>query len=81
MSSDRSDLLTAALRLSPEERALLAQEILESTRVGEFETDAIARAWAEEIQARLDDIRAGMELRSWDDLESELLEAEKAHAP
>ena len=81
MSSDRSGLLTAALRLSTEERALLAHEILESTQVGEFESDAIARAWAEEIKARISDLHLGIELHTWDDLESELLEAEKAYAP
>lgn len=80
MASSRSELLTAALQLSPEERAVLAQEILDSTRSGDFETDVIAQAWAEEIHARLGDIDAGIELRTWDDLNAELVEAEEAHA-
>jgi putative addiction module component (TIGR02574 family) len=54
---DPKALLTEALRLSPEERAALAGELIQSL---ETEVDADAEAgWAAEIRARLERIDGG----------------------
>jgi putative addiction module component (TIGR02574 family) len=54
---DAKQLLVEALRLSDEERAALAGELIQSLE-GEVDADAEA-AWAAEIRARLDRIDAG----------------------
>ena len=54
---DAKQLLTAALRLSDEERAALAGELTQSLD-REVDSDAEA-AWSEEIRARLDRLDAG----------------------
>lgn len=54
---DSTQLLTEALRLSTEERAALAGELIQSL---ETEVDADAEAaWSAEIRARLDRVDAG----------------------
>lgn len=54
---DPTLLLTEALRLSPEERAALAGELIQSL---ETEVDADAEAaWAAEIRSRLAQLDAG----------------------
>jgi putative addiction module component (TIGR02574 family) len=54
---DAKALLTEALRLSPEERAALAGELIQSLDT-EVDVDAEA-AWAAEIQARVERLDAG----------------------
>jgi putative addiction module component (TIGR02574 family) len=54
---DAKQLLVEALRLSDEERAALAGELIQSLE-GEVDADAEA-AWSAEIRARLDRIEAG----------------------
>ena len=54
---DSKQLLVEALRLSEEERAALAGELLESLDT-EVDPDAEA-AWAAEIRARLTEIESG----------------------
>src|SRR5437867_11757908 len=54
---DAKQLLVEALRLSDEERAALAGELIQSLE-GEVDADAEA-AWAAEIRARLDRVEAG----------------------
>jgi len=80
MTLKRSDLLSEALQLPAEERALLAQQLLDSVRDRDFESDEIAQAWADEIRSRIEDLRSGIQLVSWDDLHAELVAIEQAHA-
>jgi putative addiction module component (TIGR02574 family) len=54
---DAKQLLTEALRLSDEERAALAGELIQSLE-REIDPDAEA-AWSEEIRARLERLDAG----------------------
>ena len=54
---DAKQLLVEALRLSDEERAALAGELIQSLE-GEVDADAEA-AWSAEIRARLDRVDAG----------------------
>jgi putative addiction module component (TIGR02574 family) len=54
---DARQLLTEALRLSDEERAALAGELIQSLEK-EVDSDAEA-AWAAEIRARLEQVDAG----------------------
>jgi len=56
--SDLEEVLVAALRLSPEERATLAAELIQS--LDEQVTEDVESAWAEEIQQRLVDVDAGV---------------------
>jgi putative addiction module component (TIGR02574 family) len=54
---DSKTLLTEALRLSPEERAALAGELIQSLET-DIDPDAEA-AWSEEIRARLAQLDTG----------------------
>jgi putative addiction module component (TIGR02574 family) len=54
---DPKQLLSEALRLSPDERAALAGELIQSLET-EIDPDAEA-AWSAEIRARLDRVDAG----------------------
>jgi putative addiction module component (TIGR02574 family) len=54
---DPQQLLVEALRLSPEERAALAGELIQSLDT-EIDADAEA-AWSAEIRARLERVDAG----------------------
>lgn len=66
MSKDVAELVSAALRLSTEARAVLAESLLESL---DSELDPGAEeAWRQEIQQRLHDIDSGVvKLISWPD--------------
>jgi putative addiction module component (TIGR02574 family) len=71
------DILEAALRLTPAERAQIAAEILESLRDSPYGT--LSPEWEEELQSRLRDAEAGRaELTSAErvfaDVEAELRE-------
>jgi len=48
-----------ALKLSPRERARLAHELLVSLETTEEDPAEVERAWREEIERRMADVRAG----------------------
>jgi putative addiction module component (TIGR02574 family) len=58
MPTDAKAILEAALRLPHDERAVLANHLLESLEPV-FATPEIEAAWAAEIKRRLDDVAAG----------------------
>ncbi len=58
MTPQLSALLEKALTLSPEERGLLIDRLVESLDEGPAE-EGVEEAWAEEIKRRVDDIRSG----------------------
>ena len=58
--SDVENVLVAALRLSTEERAAVAAELIQSLDEPEQATERVEAAWAEEIQQRLVDVDAGV---------------------
>ena len=65
MSQRADELFEEAQTLSPEERAILALQLLDS--VGEPETQ-IEQAWRQEVRRRLQDIDAGRaKLATWDE--------------
>jgi len=54
--SDQLEIVEAqALKLSPEERALLADHLIASL----FEDNRIENAWAAEVERRIEEIEAG----------------------
>lgn len=58
--SDVENVLVAALRLSTEERAAVAAELIQSLDEPEQATEDVEAAWAEEIRQRLADVDAGV---------------------
>ena len=71
MSSEASDLLRRALALSVEERAALANTLLDSL---EATSDSVQQAWDEEVARRIDDLNAGKAVTApWEQLHRELL--------
>jgi putative addiction module component (TIGR02574 family) len=60
MPTDAKAILEAALRLPHDERALLANRLLESLEPV-FASPEIEAAWAAEIKRRLDDLDSGRE--------------------
>jgi putative addiction module component (TIGR02574 family) len=74
-----SDILSAALGLSPAERAEIAHELLLS--LGPEATDeTVDPAWEEEIRNRLESIRQGtVKLRSWDEALADIRRSIQAH--
>ncbi|HUH01122.1 MAG TPA: addiction module protein [Kofleriaceae bacterium] len=65
MSQRADQLYEDAQELTPEERAILALQLLDS--IGESEPE-IERAWRDEVRQRLEDIDAGRAtLTSWDE--------------
>ncbi|HEV2206942.1 MAG TPA: addiction module protein [Candidatus Acidoferrales bacterium] len=64
-------MLKRALALSPEERAALANTLLESLD----ESDAsVEEAWDEEVARRMQDLKAGRGVTiAWEELHRELL--------
>ncbi len=56
--TDVEHVLAAALRLSPNARATVVAELLDSLEDGDFHQDVEA-AWADEIRKRLAEIDAG----------------------
>jgi putative addiction module component (TIGR02574 family) len=71
MSPEVSELLKRALALSVDERAALANTLLDSLE----ETDqAVQAAWDEEVARRMNDLRAGKALTvPWEELHREFL--------
>lgn len=55
MSSQLEIVEAQALKLSPEERALLADRLVESL----FKDQGIEDAWAAEVERRIDEIESG----------------------
>jgi len=54
---DQEQVLALALKLSPEQRAALADRLIESVAMGA--DDAVDAAWAEELRQRVERLRAG----------------------
>lgn len=71
MSPETSDLLKRALALSVEERAALANTLLDSL---ETANDSVQEAWDEEVARRIEDLKAGKAVTvPWEQLHCELL--------
>ncbi len=58
MTPQVSEVLEKALTLSPQERGLLIDRLVDSLDEGPAE-EGVEEAWAEEIKRRVDDIRSG----------------------
>jgi putative addiction module component (TIGR02574 family) len=58
MTPKASEVLAQALQLSPQERELLIDELVDSLDEGPTEAGA-EEAWAGEIKRRVDEIRSG----------------------
>ncbi len=71
MRPEASELLKRALALSPDERAALANTLLESLE----DTDtSVQQAWDEEVARRMKDLDAGKAVTvPWEELHRELL--------
>ena len=71
MSPEVSDLLRRALALTVDERAALANTLLDSLE----ETDeSVQAAWDEEVARRMQDLQAGKAVTvPWEELHQELL--------
>ncbi len=66
------EVLNAAMDLKSEERAEVAHKLLLSLEPEDFDEDA-DRAWADEVQRRLQAIREGrVVLRDWEDARSDI---------
>ena len=71
MSPETSDLLKRALALSVEERAALANTLLDSLDTAD---GSVQEAWDEEVARRIKDLKAGKAVTvPWEQLRSELL--------
>ena len=71
MSAETSELLRQALALPAEERAVLANTLLESL---EASNPSVQEAWDEEVASRIDDLKAGKAVTvPWVELHRELL--------
>lgn len=71
MSPEVSDLLKRALALPVEERAALANTLLDSL---ETQNQSVEEAWDEEVARRMEDLKAGRAVTvSWEQLHRELL--------
>ncbi|MFP2897234.1 addiction module protein [Corallococcus sp. 4LFB] len=69
----RDELLAQALRLSPDDRARLAHELLDS--LGEGPPEDAENAWGEEISRRAQEVLDGTaELLDWDDVRKRMKE-------
>ena len=75
MSPELSKLLKQALALRAEERAALANSLLDSLEIGADESDkTIDAAWDEEVARRMEDLKAGKAITvTWEELHRELL--------
>jgi putative addiction module component (TIGR02574 family) len=72
MSSAAKEILEAALKLSPEEREHLVEELAASLP-NDFASKAIEKAWLDEIGRRSADIDAGTaELLEWSDVRAQI---------
>ena len=71
MSPEVSDLLKRAMALPVEERAALANTLLDSL---ETTTQSVDEAWDEEVKRRIEDLKAGKAVTvPWEQLHRELL--------
>lgn len=71
MSPEVSDLLKRALALPADERAALANTLLDSL---ETPNQSVDEAWDEEVARRIEDLKAGKAVTvSWEQLHRELL--------
>jgi putative addiction module component (TIGR02574 family) len=71
MSPEVSDLLRRALALSVDERAALANTLLDSL---ETTNESVQEAWDEEVARRIKDLKAGKAITvPWEQLHRELL--------
>lgn len=71
MSPEVTDLLKRALALSADERAALANTLLDSL---ETRNESVQEAWDEEVARRMADLKAGKAVTvPWEQLHRELL--------
>jgi putative addiction module component (TIGR02574 family) len=71
MSPEVSDLLKRALALPVDERAALANTLLDSL---EDTQESVQAAWDEEVRRRMQDLKAGKAITVlWEELHQELL--------
>jgi len=71
MSPEVSDLLRRALALSVEERAALANTLLDSI---EGTDESVQAAWDEEVARRIEDLKSGKAVTvPWEELRRDLL--------
>jgi putative addiction module component (TIGR02574 family) len=71
MSREVTDLLKRALALSADERAALANTLLDSL---ETSNESVQEAWDEEVARRMEDLKAGKAVTvPWEQLHRELL--------
>jgi putative addiction module component (TIGR02574 family) len=71
MSPEVTDLLKRALALSADERAALANTLLDSLETG---NESVQEAWDEEVARRMADLKAGKAVTvPWEQLRRELL--------
>lgn len=71
MSPEVSDLLKRALALSMEERAALANTLLDSLDVT---NESVQEAWDQEVARRMEDLKTGKAVTvPWEQLHRELL--------
>jgi putative addiction module component (TIGR02574 family) len=76
MSPEVSDLLKRALALPVDERAALANTLLESLEAADnaIDVQSIQDAWDEEVARRMEDLKAGRAVTvPWEQLHHELL--------
>ena len=71
MNADATDLLRKALALPAEERAALANTLLDSLEAAD---ESVQAAWDEEVARRIEDLKAGKAVTvPWEELHRELL--------
>jgi putative addiction module component (TIGR02574 family) len=71
MSPELSDLLKRALALSVEERAALANTLLDSLEATE---ESVQEAWDKEVARRMEELKAGRAVTvPWEELHRQLL--------
>lgn len=71
MSQEVTDLLKRALALSADERAALANTLLDSLETG---NESVQEAWDKEVARRMADLKAGRAVTvPWEELHRELL--------
>ena len=71
MSPEVTDLLKRALALSTDERAALANTLLDSLETG---SESVEEAWDKEVARRMADLKAGKAVAvPWQQLHRELL--------
>jgi len=75
MSPEVSDLLKRALALSVDERAALANTLLDSLgSTNDSVTESVEEAWDQEVARRIEDLKTGKAVTvAWEQLHRELL--------